>query len=115
MLGPPMTLAELIAGLRTLNAPNQGMSYHSGGFRRGQPTYNAYTGERLTLRYDPAELNVYSDRAKFLHRLIENGEHLAALLSSEAPSPTTKAKPRSSQAATPASQGPGLNSKDQAQ
>ena len=80
MVGPEMSLTDLIEGLRTLNAPNQGMSYHSGGYRRGSPKYDAYTGKPLTPRYDPAEMNVYGERAQFLHRLIENGEQLAASL-----------------------------------
>lgn len=80
MLGPSMTIAELAEGLAKLNEPNQGMSYHSGGPRRGAPKYDAYTGERIYPPHDPAELNVYGERAKFLHRLIENGPSLARLL-----------------------------------
>lgn len=80
MLGPAMTLSELAEGLAKLNEPNQGLRYHSGGVRRSAPRFNEYTGERLMPQLDPAELNVYGDRARFLMRLIENGPSLARLL-----------------------------------
>jgi hypothetical protein len=71
---------KLIKGLKALAEPNQGMSYHSGGFLRDGPKYNERTGERLAPDYRPASLSVYGDRAKFLYELIKCGPALAKLL-----------------------------------
>lgn len=85
-MSAPMKRERLIEGLKALNAPSQGMSYHAGGLRRGDPRFDCYTGERLKPSSRPAELTVYGERAQFLYELIQNGEAIAALLE-KAPSP----------------------------
>jgi hypothetical protein len=42
-----MDLEQLIAGLNTINAPDQGMNYQSSGIRRGDAKYDSQTGEPL--------------------------------------------------------------------
>lgn len=94
-----MDIGTFLKGLETLDAPNQGMSYHGGGYRRGAPKYDEFSGERLTPRYDAAELNVYSDRAVFLHDLIRGADELrAALLSSQSEASSWKAKAEAAEA-----------------
>lgn len=75
-----MDRERLLAGLKGLNAPDQGMSYHGGGILRGAPKFDAYTGERLMPESRPAELTVYGERARFLYDLIKHGPALAKLL-----------------------------------
>jgi len=100
-----MTRDELIAGLATLNAPNQGMNYHAGGFVRGAPRYDQYTGERLSPPIRNAELTVYGERARFLYRLIDGADALLAALKpttpAEADAVGTKAEGRSAPLQSP--------------
>lgn len=49
-----MTKEELMAGLATLDAPDQGMRYHSGGIVSDAPRYDSRTGEELPLRVEVA-------------------------------------------------------------
>lgn len=86
-----MDLQKVIAGLRALNEPNQGMSYHAGGVVRGAPKYDEYTGQRLVPTFRSIELNVYGERARFLYELIQNSKALAELLDDliQAPTPET--------------------------
>lgn len=70
----------LLKGLRQLSEPNQGLVYLGGGFRRGDPKFDAYTGKRLPPRYSEAELKVYGERARFLHELIHAAPKVVALL-----------------------------------
>lgn len=85
VMADTMDLKQLIAGLTTLNAPDQGMSYHSGGPRRGAPKYNSYTGERLPVDLESTSLSIYGGRAQFIYDLIKHSRELAAQLAVLAP------------------------------
>lgn len=83
-----MNRNELIEGLKTLNAPNQGMNYHAGGIRRTSRMYDETTGERLPSRIEAASLTVCGDRARFLYRLIEHSATLAEDIAALPAAPT---------------------------
>jgi hypothetical protein len=71
---------RLLSGLKGLNAPDQDMSYHSGGPLRDGPRFDDRTGARLPPDIRPASLTVYGERARFLYDLIKLGPKLADLL-----------------------------------
>lgn len=72
-----MTREDFLAGLATLNAPDQGMRYHSGGADHDAPSFDEATGDRLPPRFRDAELVVHGGRARFLYLLIENASAVA--------------------------------------
>lgn len=80
-----MTREELMAGLATLDAPDQGMRYHSGGIVHDAPRYDSRTGEQLPPRVEAATLTVYGDRARFLYRLIDEARTTLASMKAENP------------------------------
>ena len=78
-----MTYDQLVAGLAKLNAPDQGMRYHSGGQIDG-PRFDEVTGAPLPPRYKDAELTVHGERARFLYALIDNAPAILTTLERQA-------------------------------
>lgn len=71
-------LEELADKLATINAPDQGMSYHGG--RNGEQRYDERTGARYWTRTEPATLTVYGERARILLDIIQRGPEIAAAI-----------------------------------
>lgn len=62
---------DAIAALvRSLGAPDQGMSYHAGGVEKQR--YCSDTGRPLPRDFRSAELTLYGPRADFIKGLIDN-------------------------------------------